>query len=775
MKLRWKIAFAFVALATIPALLLSLAPNQAERELEATRRSLRQQGFKIDLKEFDLSISPEQSARAAMLGTTTRAALTNRAGPGPVFHDVPRLLTAAGTNAALVVWRIEKLKSYRSDDLWPELRETLKTNRARLDAARQAALSGPIRFQPIGSPSPNSLLPYLADLKGLVSTFGLETVLALHDGDKEAAWTNQLASTCLVTAYTPEPIDISHLVRFACAGIAYGTIWNALQAGDWTDAQLAELQRRWESVDFWIGLPETAAYSRANMAGTCQLERQQSLSPGMTLREALESPRYAWSGLRDRWRRVGYRQQGTYEDERDLLLYYRDRELELRRALQCPTWSEMRQLPGVTNLVPFRSKHASSMQAMMNMRQMSLSWQGEGQGLLGRAAEAETGRRIIVTALALERYRGRHGSFPKELQDLVPELMKTPPVDFMDGKPLRYRLTEDHHFVLHSVGLDCVDNGGQMRRTKASEGPFETHAVSWSRSETDLVWPRPASTAEAELLQQEENRAQAELIERQRDSQAQDQWSRTARRQAKVETILSAPSTPVTNEPVWRDRLLREVLHNEKSSGTNKLTLTEMLTLNQVVTGAEPEIATFELPINYDVLMNVCSLRLYIDPIADEDSDEGCNVGQLECHRATNGNCLLLWSTIYESPGKHALQAELVLEKPTRLDKEIIGPMAPFVVSNLCQFSLSSATFDRKSGVTLAVKLPEPNGACTIELNSSTGEHIKTISGTTSNGIIKVHWDLVDERGKACTNDSFDTVVHVTLPESGRSQTLRGP
>src|SRR6266850_5253881 len=126
MKLRWKIGFAFVALATIPALLLSLAPTQAERELEATRRSLRQQGFKIDLKEFDLSISPEQSARAAMLGTTTRAALTNRAGPGPVFHDVPRLLTAAGTNAALVVWRIEKLKSYRSDDLWPELRETLK-------------------------------------------------------------------------------------------------------------------------------------------------------------------------------------------------------------------------------------------------------------------------------------------------------------------------------------------------------------------------------------------------------------------------------------------------------------------------------------------------------------------------------------------------------------------------------------------------------------------------------------------------------------------------
>ena len=58
--------------------------------------------------------------------------------------------------------------------------------------------------------------------------------------------------------------------------------------------------------------------------------------------------------------------------------------------------------------------------------------------------------------------------------------------------------------------------------------------------------------------------------------------------------------------------------------------------------GAELEIATFELPINYDVLTNLGSLLLYIDPTPEEDSDEGCNVGQLECNRATNGN----WTAI---------------------------------------------------------------------------------------------------------------------------------
>ena len=87
------------------------------------------------------------------------------------------------------------------------------------------------------------------------------------------------------------------------------------------------------------------------------------------------------------------------------------------------------------------------------------SFQAEGRGLLGRSAEAETQRRIIIAALALERYRGRHGSYPKSLQELIPELLQTPLRDFMDGQPLRYRLADGNHFVLYSIGLDCIDNG----------------------------------------------------------------------------------------------------------------------------------------------------------------------------------------------------------------------------------------------------------------------------------------------------------------------------
>jgi hypothetical protein len=38
-----------------------------------------------------------------------------------------------------------------------------------------------------------------------------------------------------------------------------------------------------------------------------------------------------------------------------------------------------------------------------------------------------------------------------------------------------------------------------------------------------------------------------------------------------------------------------------------------------------------------------------------------------------------------------------------------------------------------------------------------------------------VRWDLKDDLGRRCTNNSYDSVFHITLPNSGRTQILRGP
>src|SRR5207249_10126965 len=132
--------------------------------------------------------------------------------------------------------------------------------------------------------------------------------------------------------------------------------------------------------------------------------------------------------------------------------------------------------------------------------------------------------------------------------------------------------------------------------------------------------------------------------------------------------------------------------------------------------------------------------------------------GEFECQRATNGNCLLAWKTIYEAPGKHALQAGLDLKDRRNSDQELAGPLLPFTITNLCQFSLTSAHFDPRFGVSLRLRLPELNGAYVVELKSTSGQLLKTISGATANRDVKVHWGLTDEHGTLCTNHEFDTL-----------------
>ena len=70
--------------------------------------------------------------------------------------------------------------------------------------------------------------------------------------------------------------------------------------------------------------------------------------------------------------------------------------------------------------------------------------------------------------MALERYRRDHGGWPSSLRLLVPPYIEKIPLDPFDGKPLHYR-PFDEGVVIYSVGVDGVDNGGQIDR-KATQG-----------------------------------------------------------------------------------------------------------------------------------------------------------------------------------------------------------------------------------------------------------------------------------------------------------------
>jgi hypothetical protein len=394
--------------------------------------------------------------------------------------------------------------------------------------------------------------------------------------------------------------------------------------------------------------------------------------------------------------------------------------------------------------------------------------QDRGKGLLARATEAEARRRLVVTAIALERFRLRHGAYPRLLTELAPELLKAFPADFMDGQPLRYRQTRDGHFVLYSIGLACVDHGGTLPPHKERSAIYPGIPGIAIQDEGDIVWPRAASDVEAEVKRtaerkaEEDKRAEREARETERERGAE------AARQERVRELLSAKPIRNETEPTIDGKPLTTILGNHKSN--SHLSLDEMLTLKRVITTNDPDVATFELPISYDVVTNDQMPHLLLCLMVDGNAT-GSFEEAVDTERATNGDCLLTLNTTYHPPGQHALQAQLRCEMPSL---ELRGPVEPFFSSNLFQFEPFYNSFT-PDGATLYAKLSESNGIYTFELTSPSGAHLKTFHGTTSNGVVSVHWNLIDDQGRRFTNDSFNSSFSVTLPDSGRSQTEKGP
>src|SRR5262249_7613051 len=157
--------------------------------------------------------------------------------------------------------------------------------------------------------------------------------------------------------------------------------------------------------------------------------------------------------------------------------------------------------------------------------------------------------------------------------------------------------------------------------------------------------------------------------------------------QSEVENILAAKHSPHTIEPTWRGRNLSDVLRRGGIS-TNPPAIDELLTLHQLAAGDDPETLTLETPLECDTLPHPRKHFLFVDPFSGKGYDEDSMAVKSDCQRGTNGNCLLVWNTIYETPGRHALQLALLPEAFNPREPFVRGPIAPFVVSNLCQFGL---------------------------------------------------------------------------------------
>lgn len=421
-----------------------------------------------------------------------------------VPKNYPPKMKLLSSGRAMVGFRENSWVDEKTTNTWDEVASDLAANKQTLEQLRVALTKPAFDFKLDHSRGFEMSFLHLAPVKSLSQWFGTDLQKSLRNGENKVALEDLLAAITIPRVLENDRILISELVRIAISSINLGTTWEALQADVWTDEQLARIQEAWEKNTFTTNMVRSLQVERAD--GDTYFERFRKSND-----ETYQYMFPAWL-------------QALTGDE-DLAAPHWWQHEFFRRQIYCRVWrlawldqDENFYLEGMQRLIEDHPTGTDN-----TARSIEEYWFGLGKAprqnfynnwrfgmsaqslaALSRAtvksARAEAERSIVSCAIALKRYLLRHGKPAPNLNALVPEFLPSVPIDYMDGKPVNYRLNPDGNFTLYSVGEDGKDDGGNATLLDEKK---DTRSL-WARK--DFVWPAPATPEEAEIYRQSAGR-----------------------------------------------------------------------------------------------------------------------------------------------------------------------------------------------------------------------------------------------------------------------------
>jgi hypothetical protein len=495
------------------ALALGSIPYRARRAVALYEAQLVASGEKLNLEQLLPRPAPAESNGAPLF----RQVMFNWIrGTNLLDKNDPIAMRMVAPGKALVCWAQPDVRSNSGTNTWPEIEAALSPFSSCLEDLRIAAQRPVFDFYLDYRQGPSLLLPHLAQLKRSVQFTTTAALCNLHRGDVMVASTNIQTMLELVRATSTEPLAISQLVRMAMAQITMTATWELLQATNLTEAQLTALQHDWSQLDFIRPGKQSVEFERAFGQMTLTRMRNSSaqfrqiLSLGSSGGSPGNGPFPVQIGERIvretvlETREAGWRLSQSYPDQLRALKGFQVI-LKAIRELEAGTgFVEVlrRQKDDLDKLGLKRSEDDTSplfdanwpdLRNLFSNSALSMSRLSE------RVFLAEVARELTITALALKRYQLAHGTFPQDLEALVPDFLGSLPRDPADGQPLRYRLKSDGTFLLYSIGADGIDNGGDSAPTGGKAKSF-----SWQHGR-DMVWPSPATPEEIRAFEQSRN------------------------------------------------------------------------------------------------------------------------------------------------------------------------------------------------------------------------------------------------------------------------------
>ena len=200
-----------------------------------------------------------------------------------------------------------------------------------------------------------------------------------------------------------------------------------------------------------------------------------------------------------------------------------------------------------------------------------------------------------------------------------------------------------------------------------------------------------------------------------------------------------------------------------KILGTNTNSTDDPLKIVKITSDDKFGNVEFEVPMAYDLLQQYG----FLQNCGKFDLSINGRALSTGCERATNGNCILECGANDFAPGTNQVQVQFFIINPSNKDRSLYaaGPVAKFISTNVCLVN-EHIFMDSKGMVILWGDLSISNARYNIELLDTNGDHIKTISGITSNGVINEQWNLIGDSGKGYSPNSIDAVFHIALTNS---------
>jgi hypothetical protein len=347
-------------------------------------------------------------------------------------------------------------RPWTSDQI-PPIAHWLKENQAQLDLIVEAS-----KRPRLYSPSPNyfdkkqesllnALLPLTQDLRHAARALSTRAMWHVGEGRVDQAWNDILTGYRIGLLLRDDDYIVGRLVSVALQGVMKSAGIMVLHYGSFDTAQahdmVCQLQKmpRGISVATAIDLSEKLMFVDATLAMATERDSHlERLGKGLT------------TGTD--WNTV-LKDGVAFYDQIRIAASIEDRKMRYQEAERLTLELENR----INEAKRFESKLWTALSPRTRTRQCTTIMLAylvpEIRGMLSAADRCDANYDMFVTAAALAEYRAVEGDYPDTLDKLVPNILKTLPIDLYSDKPFVYHRKGDG-YVLYSVFENGVDDNG---------------------------------------------------------------------------------------------------------------------------------------------------------------------------------------------------------------------------------------------------------------------------------------------------------------------------